>query len=255
MTSSVPPQSAALPPVLRHVALLAVTLTLLSAAWCVLAKHLFGHSLSFFVPLPPHEWTFGDLTIYSNKLHLLGTAAFFHTGFPFTYPAPVALLYAVVGRSGHRGIPLFLTLLLFAALVPAVLFARALARRTAPAAAFVFVAALLLTAWPVVVILSTGNMELFVWILLCPAFWAFSTGRLSLAAVLFGLAASLKLFPFVFFALFLSTRDLRRLALALAVFLAASIAALWAVGPTIPIAFRGIASGLAFFKSAYMAGW
>ena len=69
-------------------------------------------------------------------------------------------------------------------------------------------------------------MEILVWIVLLLATWAYSTGRGYLAATFFGLAAALKLFPFVFLALFLSTREFRKLLLGAAVFLAASVAGL-----------------------------
>jgi hypothetical protein len=87
------------------------------------------------------------------------------------------------------------------------------------------------------------------------AMWAYATGRGWLAAAFFGVAASLKLFPFVFLALFLNRRDFKKLLFGAATFLAVSVASLAILGPTIAIANRGINFGIASFKANYMEQW
>jgi len=104
-------------------------------------------------------------------------------------------------------------------------------------------------------IVDGANAEVVVWVAMLLGMWAYATGREWLAAACFGVAASLKLFPFVFLALFLSRRDIGKLLFGVAVFLVVSVVSLAVLGPTIPIAYRGIAYGLAAFKVNYMGMW
>ena len=143
-----------------------------------------------------------------------------------------------------------------AVVVPAIAFGRALrARGLAVSTASGFAALLLICSWPAILVIDRGNMEICVWIALALAMWAYATGRGYLAASFFGVAAALKLFPFIFLTLFFSTRRFKELLAGVAVFFALSIARLAVLGPTIPIAAPGIADGLHYFAVAYMARW
>ena len=246
-----------LPPELRAVWLTTLVFGIGSLLFCIAGKLFFHAGMSHLFPLSLPADRFGDFTIYWHKFDLLHTAAFFHTGFPFTYPAPVALVYEFfLHHAGPHPLVVFVGFSLLAILVPTALFAAALARHgMSTPAALLFTATLLVFSWPAILVIDRGNMEIMVWIALLSATWAYATGRGYLAAALFGLAASLKLFPFVFFGLFLSTRQYRKLLFGAVVFLLLSVSALWFVRPSIAIAFSGIAGGLAFFREGYMAKW
>ena len=200
---------------------------------------------------------FGDYPIYIDKFTYFHTAAFFTEGFPFTYPAPVSLVYLFFYRCfGLYGEQAFIAFCVLSFALCAIGFGRALIRRgvsttIASAAAL----CLLLMSWPAVLVIDRGNMEIAVFVTLVLAFWAFAKGRAYTAAILIGIAASMKLFPFVFLALFFSRRQYRQLLTGAASFLAASLISLKILGPTIPIAYQGISDGLAFFKVTYMRRW
>ena len=207
--------------------------------------------------ISPPAGRFGDLTIYQQKFDLFRSEAFHSYGFPFTYPAPVALGYELIFRVGRAHADrVFVILCLLAYLLPGLLFARALRREGITAAAsLVVVAILLVTSWPALLIVDRGNMEILVWIALVTAVWAFCTGRGYLAACFFGVAASLKLFPFIFVGLFISRKEWGKLLVAVVVFAVLSLASLAIMGPTVSTAYREIAHGIDFFRIDYMSRW
>lgn len=255
--SEQPPSSEQpLPSVIRLFWGVIVGTTLLSFLFCVF--ELVRHAPYFYIsPLSPRPDRFGDFTIYVAKFRLFHTVEFFTTCFPFTYPAPVSLIYLAFYRVfGVHALRVFLVACGLACLVPAVWFGNALRRQGVGLSTVVlFTSTLVLTSWPAILITDRGNMEISVWIVMALAMWAFATGRGYMAAVLFGIAASLKLFPFVFLALFLSRRQFRHVAVGAGAFLVSSIGSLAALGPSIPVAYQGIAGGLEFFKLQYMMRW
>lgn len=253
--NNAPKSSARLPSELRLVWVGVVLLTLLSVLFVLIEFLCHMPALDYRALSPPGEH-FTDFSIYQPKFILFHTVAFFHRYFPFTYPAPVALVYEFFFRCFRHPTVVFVAFTASALLVPAALFARALHRRgIAASTAWLFVLTMALCSWPYILVIDRANMEILVWIALATAIWAFATGRGFLAATLFGIAAALKLFPFVFLALFLSMRRYRELVFGVAVFLVLSIISLAALGPTVPIAVHGIASGLDYFKIQYMQRW
>ena len=204
---------------------------------------------------PPSE-RFGDLTIYQSKYQMFGTEAFYHTGFPFTYPAPVAFGYKLFFAAGRHAIRAYIIFCTLAFVIPAIFLGRALRRSGASRlATLAFVGTVLATSWPAFLVMDRGNMEVLVWVCLVIAVWAYWTGRGYLAACFFGLAAALKLFPFIFVGLFISRREWRKLTVAILVFLCTSVVSLAFMGPNILEAYRQIAHGIDFFRIEYMSHW
>jgi hypothetical protein len=87
------------------------------------------------------------------------------------------------------------------------------------------------------------------------AMWAYATGREWVAAVFFGVAASLKLFPFIFLSLFLSRRRFGKLLAGAASFFAVTLLSFAIVGPTVSLAYHGFRDGMAYAKVTYFAQW
>lgn len=245
-----------MPPLLLEVWLGTIGLFLLSAGFCMFC-YLRHRSAMYWWPLSVRMERYGDFPIYLSKFKYFGTEAFFTHGFPFTYPAPVSLVYAAFYRLfPTHSLDAFLVFTVLAFCLPAVLFIRALYQRgLSIIVATGFGVTLLLLSWPALLILDRGNMEVVVWLLLATGMWAFATGRGYLAAVLFGAAASAKLFPFVLLCLFLSLRQYKQLALGVLAFLVISLVSLALLGPTIPLAYSGIQGGLDFFRLTYMTRW
>lgn len=225
---------------------------ILICAYYGLVRHM-GYPRSWPLFLPAAR--FSDFTIFQGRFQHFHSMAFYAApGLPFTYPAPVAMIYEFYYNFTPRPLAFFLATIMLAGIIPAALFGRALIRRgLRPNVAYSFAATLVLTSYPLALMIDRANMEIMVWIVLAIGMWAYATGRLRTAAVFFGVAASLKLFPFVYLALFVPRRQYKMLALGIASFIGTTILSLWILGPTIRVAAKGVADGLLFFKTVYMS--
>ena len=243
-----------LPSPLRRFLWISIALTALTIAYCLVMFLVLHRGYPYDWPLFIPSERFGDFTIYLKKFALFHQASFFTTGFPFTYPAPVAVLYEGFRAGfGSYALKAFLLFSVLSFITPAVLFGRTLvARGIAVSQASLFAGATFALSWPMWLLLDRANVEVFVWVVLACGVWAYSRGALWTAAALLACAASLKLFPFVYLALFLNRRDLPKLLFGIAVFFLATLVSLAVLGPTVPIAYYGIAKGLSYFHDVYM---
>ena len=250
-----------LPSVVRNFLNLTLLFTGLSALYHLIEKfilHNHGHNVWPFT-LNSYEH-FRDFYVYADRFQYFHAAGFFdfHNGtWPFVYPAPVAVVceffFHFMGRYSTAS---FVCFCILSFIVPAILFARALRNRgIAVSTAAVFTIIILIFSWPALLIVDGANTEVIVWLALATGMWAYSTGRGWTAAAFFGVGAALKLFPFVYLALFFSTRQYKKLLFGIGVFLLVTVASLAILGPTIPQAAKGILSGLDFFKHVYMEQW
>ena len=248
--------SETLPPALRAFQNWTILLFLLSLAFTIV-QSLRGISGYATHPFSTPIDRFGDFTLYANKFRYFHSETFFHTGFPFTYPAPCALAFEAFFRFARPySLRAFLCFCVLAFVVPAIMFALTLkAHGVSGLRSAAFVTAVTVFSWPALLLIDRGNIEVMVWVVLAIGMWAYATGRLWLAAAFFAIGASLKLFPFVLFGLFLSRRQYAKIVFGAAVFLLVSGASFAILGPTIGQAYRGISFGLQFFKTLYMGQW
>ena len=239
-----------LPPLLRSFCLWSLFLTVCS--WIV-AILVWASGRAEQGGMWPHEGErFTDLTHYDQIFLFLHRASFFTGAERFAYPAPAAVLYDLLLHLGHLRLAAFLTFTLLLGIIPALAFGRALRRRglTVPPTA-TFIAILVLTSWPLLFLLERGNIECVV-ILFTFAGAALFWHRRSLpAAIFWGLAASLKIYPIVLLLLFL-TRKQRSAALAgIFTFASSLLLSFWFVGPSIRLAALGTIHGIGGFVSTY----
>ena len=82
--------------------------------------------------------------------------------------------------------------------------------------------------------------------------WCFLTGRTNTSAILIGLAASLKLYPFILLGLFLPRRKYGGFLLGIATFAAVTVLSLYFVGPTISAAAHWDAEQIDAFSKYYV---
>lgn len=107
-------------------------------------------------------------------------------------------------------------------------------------------------AFPALFLLERGNLEIFVWAAAAGGMLLFTRGRTGWAAVLFGVATALKIYPILLFGLLLPTgRWLRNLALGVATAMGLSAVAVWFSGPTFALAGHGFLAGVAGFQQHY----
>jgi hypothetical protein len=195
---------------------------------------------------------FGDLWHYRPLFQYFHTAQFFLSADRFAYPAPCAVLLAMLYSFGSQTHTVFNVALVGTMVLSAVLFRRALMRfGISPAEALLLPAVLALTSYPWHMLYDRGNLELFVYIFLAAGVWAYLGGRPVLAAALWGLAGAMKLYPLVVLAVFFQRHALRSLLAGAASAAAALVGSFWYVGPTIKTAALGTVSGLTGFVGHY----
>ena len=204
-----------------------------------------------------HFYHWIDLLLFVPRFQHFHQLDFFSEApafsYRFMYPAPVALLYEGFYFSHWHTVWIFFAVTGSLVLALGFVFGRQMVRRGVhPWTTILFLSSALLISYPFWFEYRLGNMEVCIFLILAFAIIAFWRERLILSATLIGVAASMKLFPFVYLALFLSRRRYKAFAWGIATAIITNIVSLWLVCPSLPIAYRGINSGLAAFQRLYM---
>jgi hypothetical protein len=110
-----------------------------------------------------------------------------------------------------------------------------------------------ITSYPYLFLLQRGNTEVFIWIIVSLGIWAFYRGHGTWAALCFGLATALKIYPLIFFGLFLPRRLYRDILFGVSITAAATLIGLRALSPNLALAFHWDIVQLAAFGSYYAA--
>ena len=213
---------------------------------------------------PLAAW-FLDLNEYLGTYKLLHMAAFFFNiqGAPLPYPlfSPVAyppfsaVVMAPLYACANPG-AVFLTL--SAAWLAVCIWGvrRALIRVGIGAAtATLFPLTMVAMSFPIARLVHQGNIELVLWIFAAAGVWVFLHEWYDAAAVLWGLAAAMKLFPVVLLLLLLPRRRIRAFAVGVGVFVTATVLSLWWLGPTMGIAWRGSLQNVFGYQSVRVSEW
>jgi hypothetical protein len=212
--------------------------------------------------LPSKDWypfflphaRFSDFTIFSERFKFFERGDFFHfQGFPFTYPAPVAIAYELFYRFGQYSLYAYILFCFLTFLVAGVALGRAMRQlRLAIPGVGLFIGSTILLSDPFWFLLDRGNIEMVNWLLIALGVTAYWNKKWHVAAFLFGVAISFKIFPFVFLGLLLSARKYLAVASGIVTAALTTVAATWYIGPTYETASTGIASGLEFFRTHYI---
>jgi hypothetical protein len=194
-----------------------------------------------------------DLWVFEERFRYFRTPAFWNAfRYPFTYPAAMGVVLAVLFRIPH--ILRWYLLTCIAALCGwAWIVAREMAVRGAIARriALAFTLTIAATAWPFWLLFSSANTEGLVAIILAAGVWSVLRRRWWLGAALIALAGALKIFPLALLALLLSRRRYKEFTGALLFAAILTVGSLAILGPTIAVAEYHIAAGLTFIKSTY----
>jgi Glycosyltransferase family 87 len=170
----------------------------------------------------------------------------------FTYPAPVAIPYALFFLVPKLARTLFYVFCLAVVAVAAVLLGNRLRRCGIRARSVAyFLTGSFLFSYPFWFELKQGNMEIVIFVLLALGVWAFLHDRHWLAATCFGIAGSMKIYPFFLLGLLLARKEYLKSVYALLVAGCLTIASLWLIFPSIAYSWASINSGLADFKITY----
>jgi hypothetical protein len=205
---------------------------------------------------------FQDLTIYKIRFEL------YHS--PYFYVPSVEMPYSPIVAEGFAYPPAAAVVysLFFLAQTPEVVYLRIFAiwLLLASIAGWVLltrcgqtvfdriltVLAIVLFSFPVLFLAQRANLELFTWFGLSLALLLYRKKQFHAAAAIIGVAAAIKLYPILFFGLFLKSRRQSYAVLTglLAAFLT-TVFSIWYAGPTFLEAAHGFFNGVAAFKSQH----
>ncbi len=251
-----PTSSARLPAELRLFARIALALTAL--AWGVAGLAFLLHwNAPYNWPLAPRGNSFFDYKTFFDRFKDLHQPAFFNGGDrQFSYFAAGVPLYEFFYQFRRGPGFVVFTLIVLAGLGWGLLRLRRamIAADLPPATVTRFLAISLLTSYPLLFSYERGNVETLLAIAITVGLWAFCRGRLTAAALLWGVFGAVKLYPLLLSALFLSRRQYRAFFLTLVTAVATTLLSLWYTGPTFAMARAGIQGGTnSFLQTSTLA--
>jgi hypothetical protein len=241
------------PPVLRAFAWALALMMAASLVYTVAMSKLLHTPQPYGFTYFSHELLWLDFRTFQNQsLHFRTPAYWDDYGYPFTYPALVAVIFGLL-YALPKAVQIYVALLVCGFTAWLVWFVRGLASRgidRSQAAAFALI--VLAASWPVFHQLDTANIEGMMAIALAIGVLAVLRGRTWLGATLIGIAISMKMFPFILLGLLFSKRRYKEFAFSLVVAAGLTWASLAALGPSVAVAQHNIDGGIKFVKEVFM---
>ncbi len=192
---------------------IAIVSSITCLVWLAVAITRLLHVTAPYVwPLAPPGASFYDFTIYLGRFRNLHHPEFFSApGYPFTYFAPGVLLYGTFYAFGHvGGLLVYMGTTLTALVVAFVVMRRSMLKyRLSPLGVTVFLLIAITTSYPISFAIERGNLEVILAIGMALGTWAYWRGETWTAAIIWGLFGSVKLYPLLLLAVFLSFRQYR----------------------------------------------
>ena len=214
---------------------------------------------------PLSDPLFGDFDEYHGTYTLLHTAAFFfnEAGRPWPYPFYATVAYppfaaALMAPLYRFPIPILLYLIAAGAWLAAVAAwaIRGLLRvGMVPTTAVLLPLTLVAISFPVERLVHEGNIELVIWVFTALGVWAWWRGHDDAAAVLWGLATAMKLFPAILLVLLLPRGKWRAFAAGVGTFVGATVLSLWWLGPSFGVACRGSLENVFGYQGVRVSEW
>lgn len=222
---------------------------------------LLGWIEKYLLHLPGGDWyplflrqaRFTDFTIFQERFRYFHEASFFQVaGFPFTYPAPAAIVFDGFYQFGAYALYAFILFCFVAFIGAGFALGHAMSCRGLRIVNTVtFIGATLALSYPFWFLVDRGNIEIVNWLLVALGVASYWNKRWYLAGAFLGVAISVKIFPFIFLALLLSARKYLAIVWGIAICALVTLASTWIMGPTYRIASEGIEKGLDFFRLQY----
>jgi hypothetical protein len=231
---------------------LTYTIYLLSAIAAILwlLPLISSHSVLF-----PSGPSYEDIIVYKGRFTVYHSAKFFTSkAFSgFAYPPGAAPIYEAFYRT-YDAVQTYLFLAYAASLIALIATFRYL-RSNRIGNLFL---PLLLLNFPLVFLIQRANIELVLWIIVALGILAYRRNLGIVAAVLFGLAAAVKLYPIFLLGLFLkpaskrTSQDLPAFAIGCLTAIVTLVAATAYAGPTFVFAANGFIHGIGSFQGHYV---
>ena len=214
-----------------------------------------------YYPVEKTQIRFVDFHAFFGKFRYFHSRKFYTESAVLPYPAPAVVAYKpflIPSPSPHHG---FWALVRFegsfvaACLLMGWLWKDALGRRgITTSMAMLTVAITLVCSFAVWFEFLQGNIEWVVWVILSLGVWAFCTFRFRTAAVLIGVAGSMKIFPIIYLGLFLSKKQYRYALYTSLSAAGSTVVSLWLVCPEIAYSWHQTLMALTSFEHEYVVG-
>jgi hypothetical protein len=174
--------------------------------------------------------------------------------YPNPYPYPAASFYVFIFfvRLFPNPLAAYLTFVLLAFFTATGFLSLHVHRLTPRKLPQVAVWATLLLNFPLMFLLDRGNIEAVIWVFILLGIVAYTRNRFQISAIVWAVAASMKIFPGLLFVLFLVKRKYAMFALAVAATVAFAVLALAGIGPTIREAAADSAKSAPFLTNTYI---
>jgi hypothetical protein len=251
--SRIDPGKTGLPPVLYRVAAALAAMMVLSYLFTLLFTRRLGSYPPYgFFFFQGEFWALDFKTFHDQSIHFGSPTFWADYGYPFTYPAFTALVYATFYHFQHSLRVYFAVLILGGTAWLIWFWRRLIGAGADPATTVAFGLICVLGFYPIFYEYDTGNVEGLMAIALGLGVLAILYKRPMLGAGLIGIAISMKMYPFILLGLLFSRRKYRAFAFALAVAVALNYLSLWLMGPSISVAQTNIKIGIGFVKETFM---
>jgi hypothetical protein len=152
---------------------------------------------------------------------------------PYPYPVPTIYPFLFFERVFPHPLSAFLTFIVLTFFVAAAALSWRVRRTTSGWLPQIAIWSTFVFGFPLFFLIDRANIEAVLWLLVVLGLVAFARNRMVIAAILWSCAASMKIYPGLFFVLFIAKRKYRIFCLAVAATAIFSICALAGVGPTI----------------------
>jgi hypothetical protein len=152
---------------------------------------------------------------------------------PYPYPLTSFYIYLAFVRSFHDSLRAYLIASVMVFTVTGLLFLTFVRKYFRAASLAVAVIVTLLLAEPMYFLLDRANIEIFLWLFVVIGLLAFVKDKPWIALSLFGLAAAMKIYPFLYLLLFVKRRQWRYLVAGTFLTVALSLGSMYEVGPTV----------------------
>lgn len=193
---------------------------------------------------------FSDFTEFQARFHAFHTPGFVTLpGSPYTYPAVSAAIQSIFYFCPHP-LAVYLASILAGFGIAGVLLFRRLRALGLEVGLSIAAAGALAIASPLWFEFVRANMEFVVWCVLAIGICSYVRGRTYLAAAFFAIAVGMKLYPVLFFGLFVVRREYRQVVFGTVVGIAAFVSSLWLETGSVALSWHVATRGIRSVNSA-----
>lgn len=239
-----------LPVSVRRALKVFAVLTLLCLLAELVSRFHYHYGFPYIWPLQTFYPPFADFNFFKPRVSVFHTRAFFAASPPFNYPATLGVVLEALFLM-PAPVPTFLFMIMLGFILGAAVMVRALWREGLSIPGIVALLAAFFASIPLWFEFEQANIEALVLLLIALGLWTFLKHRPYAAAACFSIAASMKLFPFVFLALLLVRRKYRALVFGCVAAVTFTVACLWLETGSISASWYGTNAGLESFRQHY----